>query len=166
MRVLFIGTGEIGVPTLRMLQQSPEHELVGVITQPDKPAGRDQRLRASPIKLLVAETAVPLMQPRRIKSDEAIAGVRALAPDIIVVMAYGQVLPKSVLNAARIACLMPVTVASAAPLTAEHQDQLRSRLRALLQCDVDLAFRTKPTLLAANAIWPSRVPTCRLSLRR
>jgi methionyl-tRNA formyltransferase len=105
MRVLFIGTGDIGVPTLRMLQQWHEHELVGVITQPDKPAGRDQRLRASPIKLLVKDTAVPLLQPRRIKSDEAIAGIRALAPDLIVVMAYGQILPRSVLNAARIACL-------------------------------------------------------------
>jgi methionyl-tRNA formyltransferase len=55
--------------------------------------------------VLVKDTAVPLLQPRRIKSDEAIAGVRALAADIIVVMAYGQILPQSVLNAARIACL-------------------------------------------------------------
>ena len=105
MRVVFIGTGEIGVPTLQMLQQSPEHELVGVITQPDKPAGRDQLLRASPIKLLVADTAIPLLQPRRIKSDEATSEIRALTPDIIIVMAYGQILPPSVLNGARIACL-------------------------------------------------------------
>ena len=105
MRVVFIGTGDIGVPTLRMLQQSREHELVSVITQPDKPAGRDQRLKPSPIKLLVKDTAVPVFQPRRIKSDEAISEIRARAPDIIVVMAYGQILPRSVLNAARIACL-------------------------------------------------------------
>ena len=104
MRVVFIGTGEIGGPTLRMLQRSREHKLVGVITQPDKPAGRDQRLRASPIKLLVADTAIPLLQPKRIKSDDAISEIRALAPDVIIVMAYGQILPRSVLNAARIAC--------------------------------------------------------------
>jgi len=105
MRVVFIGTGEIGVPTLRMLQRSREHELVGVITQPDKPAGRDQRLRVSSIKLLVKDTAVPLLQPRRIRSEEAIAAIRALAPDLIVVMAYGQILPRSVLNIVRMACL-------------------------------------------------------------
>jgi methionyl-tRNA formyltransferase len=105
MRVVFIGTGEIAVPTLRMLQRSREHKLVGVITQPDKPAGRDQRLRASPIKLLVASTAIPLLQPKRIKSDEAISEIRALEPDVIIVMAYGQILPRSVLNAARIGCL-------------------------------------------------------------
>jgi methionyl-tRNA formyltransferase len=105
MRVVFIGTGEIGVPTLRMLQQWREHELVGVITQPDKPAGRDQRLKPSPIKLLIRDTAVPVLQPKRIKSDEAISEIRAMAPDIIVVMAYGQILPGSVLSAARIACL-------------------------------------------------------------
>jgi len=105
MRVVFIGTGEISVPTLRMLQQSREHELVSVITQPDKPAGRDQRLKPSPIKLLVKDTDVPMLQPKRIKSDEAISEIRAMAPDIIVVMAYGQILPRSVLNAARIACL-------------------------------------------------------------
>ena len=105
MRVVFIGTGEIGVPTLRMLQRSCEHKLVGVITQPDKPAGRDQRFRASPIKLLVADSAIPLLQPKRIKSDDAISEIRALAPDVIIVMAYGQILPRSVLNAARIACL-------------------------------------------------------------
>src|SRR5207249_9159249 len=101
----FIGTGEIGVPTLRMLQRSQEHKLVGVITQPDKPAGRDQRLKPSPIKLAVRDIPLPLLQPKRIKSDQAISEIRALAPDLIVVMAYGQILPRSVLNAARIASL-------------------------------------------------------------
>jgi len=105
MRVVFIGTGDIGVPTLRMLQQWLEHELVGVITQPDKPAGRDQRLKPSPIKLLIKDTDVPVLQPKRIKSDETISEIRAMAPDIIAVMAYGQILPRSVLSAARIACL-------------------------------------------------------------
>ncbi|PYI91291.1 MAG: methionyl-tRNA formyltransferase [Verrucomicrobia bacterium] len=105
MRVVFIGTGEIGVPTLRMLQRSQEHKLVGVITQPDKPAGRDQRLKPSPIKLAVRDIPLPLLQPKRIKSDQAISEIRALAPDLIVVMAYGQILPRSVLNAARIASL-------------------------------------------------------------
>ena len=105
MRVLFIGTGEIGVPVLRWLIESPEHELAGVVTQPDKPVGREQRIEAPPIKVAVADSAVPILQPKRIKSEETVAEIRALAPDVIVVMAYGQILPRVVLEIPRIACL-------------------------------------------------------------
>ena len=105
MRVLFIGTGEIGVPVLRWLLKSEEHELVGVVTQPDKPVGRAQRIEAPPIKVALGESRVPILQPDRIKKDEAVAEIRALAPDVIVVMAYGQILPRSVLEIPRIACL-------------------------------------------------------------
>lgn len=105
MRVLFIGTGEIGVPVLRSLLNSEEHELVGVVTQPDKPVGRAQRIEAPPIKVALGETKVPILQPARIKKEEAVAEIRALAPDVIVVMAYGQILPRSVLEIPRIACL-------------------------------------------------------------
>jgi methionyl-tRNA formyltransferase len=105
MRVVFIGTGEIGVPVLRMLLGSREHELAGVVTQPDKPAGRDQRLQSSPIKLALAESAIPILQPARIRAEESIAEIRALRPDVIIVMAYGQILPKGVLEIPPIACL-------------------------------------------------------------
>ena len=105
MRVLFIGTGEIGVPVLRWLIESPEHELIGVVTQPDKPVGREQRIEAPPIKAALAGNGVPVFQPKRIKSEEAVAEIRALAPDVIVVMAYGQILPRAVLEIPRIACL-------------------------------------------------------------
>ncbi|PYI93583.1 MAG: methionyl-tRNA formyltransferase [Verrucomicrobia bacterium] len=105
MRVLFIGTGEIGVPVLRWLLESEEHELIGVVTQPDKPVGRDQRIEAPPIKAALAGRGVPIFQPKRIKSEEALAEIRALAPDVIVVMAYGQILPRAVLEIPRIACL-------------------------------------------------------------
>src|ERR1700686_4178119 len=99
MRILFIGTGEIGVPTLRALQKS-EHELVGVVTQPDKPVGRTQKITAPPVKkALLADPlkASPMpvrlaprtLQPARIKNPESIEEIRALAPDAIVVMAYG-----------------------------------------------------------------------------
>src|ERR1700719_3342763 len=104
MRVLFIGTGEIGVPVLRWLRESGEHELVGVVTQPDKPVGREQRIEAPPIKAALAGQ-VPVLQPKRIKADEAAAEIRALAPDVIVVMAYGQILPRAVLEIPSIACL-------------------------------------------------------------
>lgn len=105
MRVLFIGTGEIGVPVLRSLLQSREHELVGVVTQPDKPVGRAQRIEAPAIKVALGESTMPILQPARIKSAEAVAEIRALAPDLIVVMAYGQILPRSVLEIPPIACL-------------------------------------------------------------
>ena len=105
MRIVFIGTGEIGVPVLRSLLNSTEHQLVGVVTQPDKPAGRDLRIAAPPIKTALAGEAFPIFQPARIKGEGAVAEIRALAPDIIVVMAYGQILPRSVLEIPRVACL-------------------------------------------------------------
>lgn len=105
MRVLFIGTGEIGVPVLRSLLESEEHELAGVVTQPDKPAGRAQKTEPPPIKRALAESKLPILQPARIKKEEAVAELRALAPDVIVVIAYGQILPRSVLEIPRIACL-------------------------------------------------------------
>jgi methionyl-tRNA formyltransferase len=105
MRIVFIGTGEIGRPTLRTLLHTPQHQLIGVITQPDKPVGRDQQVQAPPIKAELATSPVPVLQPVRIRNDEVVAEIRGLAPDVIVVMAYGQILPKSVLEIPRIACL-------------------------------------------------------------
>ena len=84
MRVLFIGTGEIGVPVLRSLLKSDEHELVGVVTQPDKPVGRAQQIEAPPIKGARLTSKLPIPQPREIKNEEAVAEIRALAPDVIV----------------------------------------------------------------------------------
>jgi methionyl-tRNA formyltransferase len=105
MRVLFIGTGEIGVPVLHSLLKSADHNLVGVVTQPDKPVGRAQRIEAPPIKMALGDSDVPILQPARIKREEAVAEIRALAPDVIVVMAYGQILPRAVLEIPRSACL-------------------------------------------------------------
>ena len=105
MRVLFIGTGEIGLPVLRWLMESREHQLVGVVTQPDKPVGREQRIEGPPVKAALGSSNVPVFQPKRIKSEETIAEIRVLAPDVIVVMAYGQILPRAVLEIPRLACL-------------------------------------------------------------
>ena len=105
MRVVFIGTGEIGVPVLRWLLDSGEHELVGIVTQPDKPVGREQRIQAPPIKAALGDRELPVLQPERIKRPEAIDGIRELAPEVIVVMAYGQILPRAVLDIPPIACL-------------------------------------------------------------
>jgi methionyl-tRNA formyltransferase len=103
MRIVFIGTGAIGVPALRML--SEKHELVGVVTQPDKPAGRNQRMSSSPVKNALAENAIPILQPARIRDEEAITWVRELAPEVIIVMAFGQILPRALLDVPRFGCL-------------------------------------------------------------
>lgn len=106
MRVLFIGAGEIGVPTLRALQQS-EHQIVGIVTQPDKPVGRKQTIEPPPIKKALGGGTLPfpVLQPARIKAPEAVERIRALTPDAIVVMAYGQILPREVLAIPPVACL-------------------------------------------------------------
>jgi methionyl-tRNA formyltransferase len=120
MRIVFIGTGEIGVPTLRALLNS-EHEVIAVVTQPDKPVGREQRIEPPPIKREITrsggfQTAVgrsaagkppllEILQPARIKDPQTIEELRALKPDVIVVVAYGQILPRDVLEIPRLACL-------------------------------------------------------------
>jgi methionyl-tRNA formyltransferase len=104
MRIVFIGTGEIGLPTLGALLNS-EHELVGAVTQPDKPVGREQRIEPTPIKRAVAKSTTPILQPARIKDQSSIADIRSLKPDVIVVMAYGQILPPDVLKIPRVTCL-------------------------------------------------------------
>lgn len=105
MRVVFIGTGEIGVPTLHALLQSEEHQLAAVVTQPDKPVGRDQRIEPSPIKKALAGTKIPILQPGLIKDRQSIEEISARLPEAIVVMAYGQILPRGILEAPRVACL-------------------------------------------------------------
>jgi len=108
MRIVFIGTGEIGVPTLEALLKS-EHGVVGVVTQPDKPVGRTQQIEPPPIKKASIGRArppgAPILQPPRIKDPNAIEEIRALTPDVIVVMAYGQILPLGILEIPKIACL-------------------------------------------------------------
>ena len=104
MRIVFVGAGAIGVPTLQTLLKS-EHEVVGVVTQTDKPVGRAQSMEPTPIKKAMQGTALRILQPARIKDQQAVEEIRALKPDVIVVMAYGQILPLDVLEIPEIACL-------------------------------------------------------------
>ena len=104
LRIVFIGTGEIGVPTLQALLTS-EHEVVGIVTQPDKPVGRAQLIEPPPIKKALAGVKMPTFQPARIKERQAIEEIRALVPDVIVVTAFGQILPRDVLEIPNVACL-------------------------------------------------------------
>lgn len=103
MRIVFLGTGDIGGPVLRWLLEESAHEVVGIVTQPDKPAGRKMELKPSPIKELAGELGRTVLQPEKIR--QFVQELAALEPDVIVVMAYGQLLPKTLLETPRLACL-------------------------------------------------------------
>lgn len=100
-----MGTGDIGVPTLSALMESPAHSVVGIITQPDKPSGRHQELTPSPIKRLATSNFRPLFQPATLRDPAALEQIRFLRPEVIVVMAYGQILPREILHLPHVACL-------------------------------------------------------------
>ena len=108
MRLVFAGTGDIGVPTLEWLVSSQKalgFEVVGVVTQPDKPVGRHQTLSASAIKGVALREGLAVQQPLKMREPAALEALRFLAPDVLVVMAYGQILPRSVLDLPKVACL-------------------------------------------------------------
>jgi methionyl-tRNA formyltransferase len=104
MRVVFAGTGDISLPTLEMLLAS-RHEVIGVVTNPDKPVGRHQQLHPPAVKTRAQAVGVPVIQPARIREPAALEQLRAWAPDVMVVMAYGHILPPAVLAVPRVACL-------------------------------------------------------------
>jgi methionyl-tRNA formyltransferase len=105
LRVLFMGTAELSCDTLRALIASPAFQVVAVVTQPDRPKGRDLKLQPSPVKVLGLSAKLPVLQPERARSAEFLEALRGLQPDLIVVAAYGQILPPSVLELPRFGCL-------------------------------------------------------------
>ena len=108
MKIVYLGSGEIGLPTLRAIRRAHtegRHELVAVVTQPDRPAGRHLTLTPGPIKTVALATGVPVLQPERMRRPEAVEVLRGLDADVFVVFAYGQILPPAVLTAPRLACL-------------------------------------------------------------
>ena len=104
MRIVFAGTPQFAVPTLQALAQSG-HELTGVYTQPDRPAGRGRHLQASPIKALAIELGLPVFQPTRLRDPAVQAELAALAPDLMIVIAYGLLLPQPVLDLPTLGCV-------------------------------------------------------------
>jgi methionyl-tRNA formyltransferase len=97
LRVVYFGTPDFAVPTLERLLAS-SHHVVGVVTQPDRPRGRGQKVTVSPVKRLAADHGLPVLQPTNLRTDDALAALRALQPDIGVVAAYGRLLPQAVLD--------------------------------------------------------------------
>src|ERR1700742_3273927 len=104
LRIAFAGTPHFALPALRALLAS-RHAVVGVLTQPDRPAGRGRELRASPVKLLAAGQGLPVAQPETLRDAEGRAALTAWAPDLLVVVAYGLILPGEVLRLPRLGCL-------------------------------------------------------------
>ena len=103
-RTVFMGTPAFALPTLQGLLASGL-QLVGVYTQPDRPKGRGKQLAPPPVKLLAEQHGIPVFQPPRLRRPEVVEELRALAPDLIVVVAYGQILPQSVLDIPRHGCI-------------------------------------------------------------
>lgn len=96
-RIVFFGTPSFAIPTLRRLLEGPD-EVVGVVTQPDREKGRGRKIVISPVKELALQRGLTLFQPEKVKEEAFQKAVKGLQPDLFVVVAYGQILPKPVLN--------------------------------------------------------------------
>lgn len=105
MRILFAGTSEIGADVLHFL--AAEHELVGVLTQPDRPAGRKKEMRPPAIKKLLQECypSIPVFQPEKLRDPDLLSTFQSLNPEVMVTISYGKILPLEILTLPTIACL-------------------------------------------------------------
>ncbi len=104
LRVVFAGTPDFAVPTLQALVDR-RHEVIAAYTRPDRPAGRGRKIHPSPVKQLAVQHRIKVHQPENLRTEEARAGLWALSPDAIVVVAYGQMLPSDILQIPRYGCL-------------------------------------------------------------
>ncbi|MBH8871067.1 methionyl-tRNA formyltransferase, partial [Pseudomonas aeruginosa] len=104
LRIVFAGTPEFAAEHLKALLDTP-HRIVAVYTQPDRPAGRGQKLMPSAVKNLALEHGLPVMQPQSLRNAEAQAELAALRADLMVVVAYGLILPQAVLDIPRLGCI-------------------------------------------------------------
>ena len=98
MRLVFAGTPQAAVPSLKALIDSPSHEVVAVLTRPDAPAGRGRKLQASPIKELAVEAGIEVLTPQRPREPQFLARLAEIAPDCCPVVAYGALLPQAALD--------------------------------------------------------------------
>lgn len=104
LKLLFAGTPDFSATHLKALIES-KHQLIGVYTQPDRPAGRGKKLQASPVKRLAEEAGIPVFQPPTLRDESAQAQLASLGADALVVVAYGLILPQAVLDTPRLGCI-------------------------------------------------------------
>jgi methionyl-tRNA formyltransferase len=105
MNVIFLGSGDIGLPSLQWLLDDAGTTVSAVVTQPDRAAGRGLRVRLSAIKELATARGIPVLQPAKVRDPKAVAEIASYRPDLLVVMAYGQILPQSLLDVPRLGAL-------------------------------------------------------------
>jgi methionyl-tRNA formyltransferase len=105
LRIVFMGTAELACASLRALLASPDFSVAAVVTQPDRPKGRDLKPQPSGVKKIAVEAGLPVLQPEKARDAWFVSNLAALAPDLIVVAAYGQILPQSILDLPRFGCV-------------------------------------------------------------
>jgi methionyl-tRNA formyltransferase len=105
LRIIFMGTAELSCASLESLARDKTFSVAAVVTQPDKPKGRDLQLQPSPVKSLALKLNLSVLQPARARDEQFIAELRALQPDLIVVVAYGHILPQTILDLPKFGCL-------------------------------------------------------------
>lgn len=104
MKIVFMGTPDIAVPCLQKIIDE-KYDILGVVTQPDKPKGRGKKLGMSSVKELAIENNIPVYQPIKARDEEFIETMKTLNPDVIVVVAFGQILPKDILEIPKLGCI-------------------------------------------------------------
>ena len=104
-RALFFGTPDFAIPTLRVLHEDPAIELCGVVTRPDRPAGRGKQLQPPPVKVLAQERNLEIFQPESLKDPAAVEWIRQRSPDVLVVVAYGAFVPTAVREIPPLGCV-------------------------------------------------------------
>jgi len=102
LRMVICGTPQFAVPSLQRLISEPDFEITGVFTQPDRPRGRGQEVSSSPVKMTAQAAQIPVYQPAKIRASEIEAQLRELAPEVIVIIAYGQIIPARLLDIPRL----------------------------------------------------------------
>lgn len=105
LRIIFMGTPELAAASLAALLRQPAFEILAAVTQPDRPKGRELKLQPSPVKQLADTAGLPVLQPERAREEKFVGELRAWAPDLIAVAAFGQILPQSILELPRFGCL-------------------------------------------------------------
>lgn len=105
LRIIFMGTAELSCASLAALARAQTFQVVAVVTQPDKPKGRDLQLTPSPVKILAGKLKLPVLQPLKARDEKFISELCELKPDLIVVVAYGQILPQAILDLPPFGCV-------------------------------------------------------------
>ncbi|MBU0663711.1 MAG: methionyl-tRNA formyltransferase [Proteobacteria bacterium] len=103
-RIIFMGTPDFAVPALHKLLNGPD-KIVAVVTQPDRPKGRGKKLAPPPVKVAAEEAGIPILQPTKIRTEEFLNTLKSYEPDLIIVAAYGRMLPASILELPRLGCI-------------------------------------------------------------